>query len=370
MRLFPGAETQTNAEGEFTLNIDAQAVASSGEQIIIMAEKNSQQWKAFLTSELQSGSTVQVQPLTVESSGEADVYTKLIAEGNADLVSKADVEVYIDTKASSEIRSNSQAAATFAEALAAEAQARAEFYANESAEFSEEQAQQIMDAKIQAQLQLENQLNAATSPEEEQEAMQAFMQAIVLAHLDAGVDAELYAKAKEMSNRVFVKHSSDISAEVSSEIRTNAALLTSYAIDAAVQTRMQAEGAVESNIQAAADAALTLRSDINALTSATKEDIDGAFESYNEAVVAALSQEFSASSQTITGINAQINNNAGAKASLESSLSATLDLQVLADAYASFYSEVQTIVDETFTSASEAEAEFVADVMILVNLAN
>ncbi|MDR8394704.1 hypothetical protein NC796_26435, partial [Aliifodinibius sp. S!AR15-10] len=64
-----GAETETNAEGEFMLNIDAEAVVNSGQQVIIMAEKSGQQWKTFITGELESGSTVQVQPLTVESSG-------------------------------------------------------------------------------------------------------------------------------------------------------------------------------------------------------------------------------------------------------------------------------------------------------------
>ncbi|MDR8393726.1 hypothetical protein NC796_21410, partial [Aliifodinibius sp. S!AR15-10] len=190
------------------------------------------------------------------------------------------------------------------------------------------------------------------------------------AHADAGVDAELYAKAKEMSNRVFVKHSSEVSAEAESEARTTASLFTSYAIGAAVQARMEAQGAAESNIQAAADAAVTLRSDIKAMTGATKEDIDAAFETYNEAVVNALSQEFSANAQTMTEINARINEDNGAKAELESSLEATLSLQIFVDAYTTFYSEVKTIVDESFTTANDAEAEFVADVMVLANLGN
>ncbi|MDR8390444.1 hypothetical protein NC796_04770 [Aliifodinibius sp. S!AR15-10] len=365
-----GAETETNAEGEFTLNINAEAVANSGQQVIIMAEKSGQQWKTFITGELESGSTVQVQPLTVESSGEADVYSKIVAEGNAEMVSKADIEAYIGAKASSAIQSNSQAAATYAEALAAEAEARAEFFASQSAEITGDQKQQIMETKTQAQLQLESELNAATSAEDEQAAMEAFTKTVVKAHADAGVDAELYAKAKEMSNRVFVKHSSEVSAEAESEARTTAALFTSYAIDAAVQARMEAQGATESNIQAAADAAVTLRSDIKAMTGATKEDIDAAFETYNEAVVNALSQEFSANAQTMTEINARINEDNGAKAELESSLEATLSLQIFVDAYTTFYSEVKTIVDESFTTANDAEAEFVADIMVLANLGN
>lgn len=365
-----GAEAETNADGEFTLNIDAEAISGSGQEIVVMAEKSSQKWKAFVTAKLESGTTVQVQPLTVESSGEADVYSELVAEGNAEMVSKADVEAYIGAKASSEIKSNSEAAATFAEALAAEAKARTDFYADQSAEITEEQKQQIMEAKTEAQLQLESNLNSASSVEEKQAAMDAFAKAIIKAHIDADVNAELYAKAKEMSGRVFVKHCSDISAEVSSEARTNAALISSYAIDAAVQTRMKAAEVSDSSIQAAAEAAVTLRSDLMSMSEATKEDIDAAFETYNEAVVEALSQEFSASSDTITNINLQINESNGAKASLESSIEASLDTQVIADAYSTFYSDVNTMVDETFTSGSEAEVELVADIMILINLAN
>ncbi|MFH5885830.1 hypothetical protein ACG2F4_16100 [Halalkalibaculum sp. DA3122] len=365
-----GAETETSAEGEFSLNIDTEAAAGSGQQILILAEQNSQQWKAFLTAQLESGSTVQVQPLTEESSAEADVLTELIAEGHTDLVSKADIEAYIGSRVSSEIRNNTGAASSFAEALVAEAQARAEFFAGQSASLTQEQKQQVMEAKNEAQVQLESELHAATTAEQREAAMETFAEAIVSAHADADIDAGIYAMAREMSGRVLVKHSSELSAEAASEVRTNVALLTSHAIDAAVQTRMETADVAESNIQLAADAALALRSDIKATSGATKEDIDAAFDAYNESIVDILSQEFSASSETITNIHLQINQSNGAKASLESSLEATIDTQLIADAYATFISEVRTIVEEAFSAASEAEVQLVADVMILANLAN
>lgn len=85
------AQAETNAEGEFTLEINAEAITDAGKNIIIMAEKNGQQWKTYVSGELRSGMQTTLQPLTVESSGEAAVYSELVAEGQADIVSKADI---------------------------------------------------------------------------------------------------------------------------------------------------------------------------------------------------------------------------------------------------------------------------------------
>lgn len=371
LETIPGAEaTTTNAQGEFSLNINADAVANSGRHIVVVAEKNSRQWKTFITGELKSGSTVVVQPLTEESSGETAVFTEIVAEGNINLVSKADIEAFVDAGTSAAISSNAGAAAIIADALAAGAQARSKYFTNQSIEITEEQKNNILETKAVAQAELESKLNATTSEAQHQAAMDVFMEAVAHAYVDAGVDASAYARAKELSGRILLKNCTSISSEARSEIRSNAALLASYAINTAVQAKMEAANAAGHSVQAAAQAGAQLRSDIKAVANASEEDIDAAFETYNQAIVDILQQEFPADAGTIANISSHINSIGGAKAALKATITVSADTDVIIEAYSTFYASVRATVDTLFTAATNTEAAFVTDVMILINLAN
>lgn len=370
LETIPGAEATTNAQGEFFLNINADAVANSGRHIVVVAEKNSRQWKTFITGELKSGSTVVVQPLTEESSGEADVFTGIVAEGNTNLVSKADIEAFVDAGTSAAISSNAGAAAIIAGALAAGAQARSKYFTNQSIEITEEQKNNILETKALAQAELESKLNATTSEAQHQAAMDVFMEAVAHAYVDAGVDASAYARAKELSGLILLKNCTSISSEARSEIRSNAALLASYAINTAVQAKMEAANAAGQSVQAAAQAGAQLRSDIKAVANASEEDIDAAFETYNQAIVDILQQEFPADAGTIANISSQINSIGGAKAALKTTITVSADTDVIIEAYSTFYASVRATVDTLFTAATNTEAAFVTEVMILINLAN
>jgi hypothetical protein len=370
LEMIGNAETETDANGQFTLNIDADAVANAAGHVVIMAEKESQQWKAFVHSELRGGSSIELKPLTAESSGEASVYQQVVANGEANLVSKADIEAYIDSEAGSECKDNSEAAAEFASSLAAEAQARAAFFTNQSIQITQEQKNEIRDAKAEAVAELHSRLYASTSQSAKAEAYDAYFDAVANAYVTAGVSANAYARAKESASHMVINGTTELSSNAKSEVRANSAILVAIAIDNATQARMEASGAVESSIQAAAEAGAQLRADLKAQATATKSEVESLFETYNAAIVDVLEQEVSANAQTIVTINSQINNENGVKANLESSLEASLSTDLLVDAYTTFYTGVKTVVDETFTDSTEAEAQLVTDVMILINLAN
>lgn len=370
LEMIGNAEAETDANGQFTLNIDADAVSDVAGQVVIMAENESQQWKAFAHSELESGSEIDLKPLTVESSGEASVYQEVVANGDTDLVSKADIEAYIDSEAGSECRDNSEAAAEFAGSLAAEAQARAAFFINQSIEITEEQITEIRDAKAEAVAELHAKLYASTSQSAKTDAYDAYFDAVANAYVAADVSANAHAKAKESASHMIIDGTTELSSNAQSEVRANSAVLVATAIDNATQARMEASGTAESSIEAAAEAGAQLRSDLRAQATASESEVESMFETYNAAIVDVLEQEMSANAQTIVTINSQINNESGVKAELESSLQASLSTDILVDAYTTFYSGVETVVDETFTAATDAEAQLVTDVMILINLAN
>lgn len=364
------AEVETNAEGEFAIEVDAEAAASASDKIIVVAEKESQQWKSVVYGKLKNGSSLDLKPLSGESTGEASVYQQVVASGEADLVTKADVEAYIGTEAAAKIQSNEEAAVDLANALADEAQARAESFADQSIEITEEQITEIKKIKAEALANLHASLYVSSSQSAKAEAYNTFIEAIASAYIAAEVDANAYAKAKETASNLIIKKAAELSDTAQSEIRANAAVLVAIAVDKAVQARMEAAEIAESSVETAGEAGVELRTELRAKATAEADEIQNLFTTYNEKVINILEQEFSASAETIVSINSQINGVGGAKATLESSIEASADTDAIVQAYSTFYAAVDTLVENLLSVTSDTEAEVVADVMILANLGN
>ncbi|HEX6982265.1 MAG TPA: hypothetical protein VF181_05850 [Balneolaceae bacterium] len=370
LNIIEGAETQANAEGEFSLKISAEAVSNASQKIIIMAEKEGQQWKGYVYGELESGSSINLRPVNAETSGEASVYQQVVANGNTDLVSKADIAAYVTTQAAAEVKGNTNAAAEFAAALAAEAEAQSEFFASQSIEITEQQWAEIENAKAEAFAELNARLYASASESAHAEAFDAFINTMANAYVNAGVSANAYAKAKEMSTHLIIRNTTQLSSSARAQVRANAATIIAIAIDNAVQARMEAANAAETSVQAAVEAGTKLRAGLKAKTAASKSEVDAMFEAYNATIVDILQQEFSANAQVIASINSEINSTGGIKAALEAAIAASISTEVIAEAYSTFYTNVQAIVNDQFRTATETEAQLVTDVMILINIAN
>lgn len=370
LQTISGAEAETNAEGRFSLNVDVEAIANSANRVVVMAERNGETVKAFVSQELRSGVETTIQPLTFESSAEANVFAEVVANGDADVVSKADIEAVVSSEIASELRSDAEAAGNLAAGLAARAEAEAEFYADQGVEFTENQKNEALNFKAEAMAELESKLDAATSEADKEAAFDVFAETVSKAEVQAGVDASAIAKSSELSSRVLVNNSTELSADAQSQIRKNVAVLLSYAVDTAVQAQMEAAGASESSVNAAADAAVTLRTNIKAMTDASKEKINTVFATFNGAVIDVLQNEFSAESDAFVEVNSTINESNGMKSTLESSLGASVDLTTMLEAYSEFYTSVKSLVDATFSTSNAAEAEAFGEIMILINIAS
>ncbi|SHE32683.1 hypothetical protein SAMN05443144_10160 [Fodinibius roseus] len=133
---------------------------------------------------------------------------------------------------------------------------------------------------------------------------------------------------------------------------------------------MEAADIAESSVETAADAGAELRTGLRANAAAGENEIKSLFTTYNEKIIDILEQEFSASAETIVSINSQINGAGGAKATLETSIEASGDTGAIVQAYSAFYAAVETLVENLLSADSDAEAEVVADIMILVNMGN
>ncbi len=361
------AQAETNAEGEYTLQVELDAFnnADASTHIVIVAEKNGQQAKSFVAADIESGTTVTVQPITFESSAEASVFQQVVANGDADIITKAYIEVIVDSDVAADIESSAQNAAEVAAALAAAAEAKTQFYAEKGIEISEEQQEQIVDIKQQAMVRLASELDGGA---EKEAAFQNFLQAVANAELEAGVEAWAAAESNDFAARVLVQESAELSAEAQSSIRKHSYYITAVTLNTAVRAQAEALGASESTINAISDAGATLQTNIISATNATEVKVNAFFTEFNEAVVTAIRSDASLNGSAFANIDTAIATG-GLKSTLEATLSGTINIGSMVDAYSQFSSGVQTLVSTTFTEASETEVEAYTRLLVLLNIA-
>ena len=363
-------QVQTNAEGEYSLSVDVSAAAETSNRIIIVAESEGQSAKAFVASNVENGNTFTVQPISFESSAEADVFQNIVANGNTDLVAKADIEAAVESDVAADIEGSADNAASVASALVSSAEAKVQFYAEKGVEISEDQRQQVMQIKQEAQVQLDTELDAAANTQEEQAAFNTFMQTVADAELEAGVEAWAVAESNDFAARVLIQNNADLSTDAQSEIRKHAYFFTAVAVEAAVRAEADVLEASESTINAIADAGATLRTEIKSTSNASKGAIDDLFIRFNEDVQAAFNSDTSLNGNAFVTANTAISGSAALKSTLESTLSATVDLNTMLSAYTAFTSGVKTTVDTTFTEANETETQAYTRVLVLINIAS
>lgn len=363
-------QAQTNAQGEYSLTIDISSAADVANRTVIVAEKNGEVAKAFVGAAVESGSNITVQPITFESTAETEVFQQLVADGNSDVVAKADIEAAVGSEVAEDIESNAQNAANVAAALASSAEAKAKFYAEKSIAISDDQVQKIAEIKQNAQVQLAQELEAATSTAEKQTAFNTFLETVANAELEVGVETWAVAQSNDFAARVLVKQSADLSSDAQAELRKQAYYYAAVTIDAAVQAQLAALEASQATIDAVADAGATLQAEVKNTTNGSKEAIDEFFVQFNEDVQAAINNDTSLNGSAFVSANTSISGTADLKSTLEATLSVSSSLDTMLSAYADFTSGVQTIVDSNFTEAGDAEAQAYARILILINIAS
>jgi hypothetical protein len=360
-----GTETETDASGNFNLDVDVE----SAQNIAIVAENEGQTWMGYLSGEVENGSSYTLKPINTESTAETEVYSEVVSSGNANMVSKADVEAAISSSAAATINSSSSNASRVATGLKNAAEARAEFYAETMGEGSEEALNATAEAAAEAQFQLEAELASTTSEQEREEAYNIFVESMVNAYTTAGLEASNAAKSIEMWSRVYVNSVASASTEVRNDARQNTSLLAATAIDLAVRSEAEASGMSESSQQAILDAGVELKSAVKASAGARSE-VEAAFETYHEEVRSTMENDSSLDASVIIEIDSEINSIGGVKSTFNSSIAAVVDASLAYDVYESFYASISGMVESSLEGASESQVSAVSNVLILINLAS
>jgi hypothetical protein len=365
IKAIEGAKTETNASGEFTLNVDVE----SAEHVIIVAENEGSTWKGYLSSEVKNGGSFTLKPINTESTAESEVYTKLVASGDADIVQKSDVEAVVSSETASEIETGLTTAGEVATALSNSAKARAEFYTETMQDNAEQSLQETYDYLAEAQFKLESDLAASSSAEERSEAYDVFIQSSVNAYINAGLSASNTAQVLDMWSRVAVNSMTAVSSDIKEDVRMHSSLMAATAIDMAVQAEAEASDMSESSIQAIIDAGIQLRSDIKSSTG-IEGDVEAAFEAYHDSVRNTMESDASFEANVMVNIDNKINSNDGAKSNFSSSISSVLKASAVFNIYNSFYSSIEETVNSSMSGSSDSEIKAVSSIMFLINLAS
>jgi hypothetical protein len=362
-----GAETTTDANGEFSLSFDA----SAAQNFVVVAENNGAEAMGFLSAQVENGQSIQLKPIDTESTAESEVFARLVAQGDADIVTKSDIEAMVTSANENEVRNSTTLASQFAVALASSAEARADFFANEVEGNGEEKLNATLEILADAQTRLEADLSAASSTQAETEAYDLFLETTASAFVSAGVEANKAAQAIEIWGRVMINNINSASTEVKNSVRSNTSIMAGIAIDAAVRAEAEASEMSNESKQAIADAGVQLKAALRTAVG-VKADVETAFEEYQEDVQTAMESDSSIEANFVVSVNTEINSQTGAKTIFENAISGTTSADVALTVFSTFFSDVQSTSEDnaSASSMSSATIEAATNIIILTNLAS
>jgi len=359
-----GVETTTNAQGEFTLTFDANAA----QNFVVMAESQGEEMMGFISTEVENGSEIILKPLDIESTAETNVFAEIVADGNSDLVLKSDIETVITSNNSSEIRDNASVTAEYATAIAASAEARADFFANEVEQNGQDKLEATIDILVDAQARLESDLDEASNTEEEEQAVELFLETSANAFASAEVEANNASAAISLWARLMLNNIDSASESVENETRSQVSIMTAIAVSAAVEAEAQASAMSEQTQDEINNASVQLMTDVRAALG-VKADIEAAFEDFQNSVEESMGNDSSVNSEFILNVNASINAATGVKTIFDDSIVSALSADIALDVFTNFESGLFTSANDAESGQmTEASIESTTRILLLLNL--
>lgn len=335
--------------------------ADNVSNLVVIATKGSNTWKAVVSATVRNGITVYAPPLNDETTVEAEVYTKIKAEG-ANEVSFADVAANINSEVAAQVKGNPSAIAELAASIKAEVGAKVKTFTSAGIGGTLAEWQAIVNANAQAQAQLDRDLFVASSQSDIDAAFETRTNASIHAYQSAGLDVAAYGKVFEAASRVFINSALSINSSAKFAVEKRIALLKAKIINFIVQAKFSVIGATQAQMNVVISSATTLNSSIIAATTAS--EISAAFDSYHTAIVNELESILNIDSTTMTSLESDI---AGFKATLESSASASASADMVVNAYMKYYSDVKTSAETSLSNLNQAQITSVTQILLLLN---
>ncbi len=351
---------QTDIAGKFVVETNLSGAAN----LVVVATQGAAEWRAIISSTVQSGSTVYAPPLCSESTTETNLYIKLVSQGRADNIDAADLKILLNAQAALHINGNAQAETDFINALQAQYQATTQAEGNSYFGLTSSQIQAMMHAKAEAKAKLDVALyNSGDTEDEAENDINSYEESVCT---NSNVNASVYAELMRIGVTTFVNATTTMSANGRLAIAKCFSKRYAFVLNIAMKQQFQAAGATDTQISAVASAGAVLYSSIS--TSSDLNLMADAFVQYHSSIKSQLKITLSSYASTIETVDSSINSTASAKTILNASLSGTISLDAIINAYVAFFNSVKSTTQVALVGASSAQVNAASQILILSNI--
>ncbi len=352
---------QTDAAGKFTVQTNLSGVNN----IIVVANQGSTEWKARVSSILQSGTTVYAPPLNAKSTTEADLYIKIVGQGHSQDVDESDLKLLMDSDVAAQIKGDDNAQTQIINAMEAKYQATSQASVNSYFGFSNSQMQAMASAKANAKTKLDQALYASgDSDDETDNDVNDYEGNVIAASSSSNISASSYTELMRIGFTAFINATSSMSAQAKFAVAKSFSKRYAFVLSYAMQEQFTAAGASNSQINAVASAGNTLYASIKSSTDMSQ--IADAYAQYRSSIQSELKLTLSAYASIIDSINTTIST--GAKTTLVSVTSSGASFSSVVNAYITFFSSVKSSTQTSLTGASSAQINSASQILILANM--
>ncbi|GEM_PF-5371366 len=272
-----GESGETDAEGNFSVSVDVQ---SAIKDFVVSAQKESAgSGEVIVSKTLEQDGSVTVEPISVESSVESDVYVEARSsgswsDGGCEGCTTAQLRTMIESNtaalvdASADYQSDVQA-----EAKAVVAGMKAwERGLQENAGAAQADIDAALETQTTARGTLSTALADAESSSEVEAAIETYIDAVATAYSDNNIDAKMRGVAAQSTAEAMTALQAAMTAQAKQRARVNAELWRAQRVHAAVEAHADAMAEwSQSRQDAVAQAYTDLQADLEAAASASSD---------------------------------------------------------------------------------------------------
>ncbi len=350
------AAVQTDASGKFDVETNLSGISN----LVVVATQGASQWKAVITSQVQSGLKVYAEPLDDQTTIKTDIFIKA-KENNHGNVTYAEIENYISSGVAAEIESDTTMEGEVEASINAEANAEATAASNSSIGMTQAQWESVISGENDAEASLERNLYYANNQSDDDAAKGSYFQGMVNAYMNSGLSAATYVKLMEISERVFINSTTNLNTQVAFSFEQRAEEIKAIIMSYAIQSSFTALGASQSQMSNAITAGTNLAVSIK--SALTMSDINNDYETYRLAIEADMSVLLGMDSNMMTNMDANLS---GYRATLKAAVSSSVSESVIVNAYSAFYSSVKTQMSTIMGTSNSAHINAAAEVMMIL----
>lgn len=336
LQALPG-EATTNAEGHFTLTTSGTAAS-----VVLRAETDDMEASALVEPNVAVSGTVRVPPMTRKSTMQAEAYAD--ARSSSNQVHAFDAIVYVDATTAAALEGGTTDIENVGDAVAASVDAEVAYATHaQGGGATDAQVQATLTTRTSAASQYRAALVAATTASARAQARAAFEEAYVTAYSQADLSYSAQAQAALTNARAAARFSGELSTESGFAASRQAQVLAAHSVALAVEQEFEAAGASQARLSALAQARASFVAAVRAAASA--QAIAEAYASYRTAVSVELAGETALNTSVIQAAFAATTT---ARAALEGSVTAAVNVQVIAGAFVTFFTTVREATEVSF----------------------